>query len=159
MFAINHSYALPKSIMIRVCFTVLLSAFGVISGFIPVFKPQLGEFSFSNVAYAQNFTEEEVVNFARAGFGVEMLRQKVYREIKEIIDRPPPNIACNQPNTINNLDSNIRVIVDNYCKESTQIILDNDLTIARYNQLKKLYDREGEFYQKVQTVLIEMQKK
>jgi hypothetical protein len=159
MLTVNYSFDRLRPRIIRGLFVVLLSTSGVVSGFVPEFKPQLGGVNFSSVAYAQNFTEEEVVNFARAGFAVEMLRQKVYQEIKAIINEPPPNIACNQPDTINNLSSNIRGIVDDYCKQSTQIIRDNNLTIARYNQLKKLYDREGEFYQQVQGVLIQMQKK
>ncbi len=167
MLTVHFSFDRPNPRFIRVFLTVLLSAFGVVSGFVPEvkpeIKPQFGEVSlglnFSTIARAQNFTQQEVVNFARAGFAVEMLRQKVYREIKEIIDRPPPNIVCNQPETISNLSNDIRGIVDDYCKQSTKIILDNNLTIARYNQLKKLYDREGAFYQQVQSVLIQMQKK
>jgi Domain of unknown function (DUF4168) len=167
MLTVNYSFDRPNPRIIKGLLIILLSTFGVVSGFVPEIKPeikpQFGELSFSlnfsTIARAQNFTQQEVVNFARAGFYVEMLRQKVYREIKEIINQPPPNIACNQPETINSLSSNIRGIVDDYCKQSTQIILDNNLTIARYNQLKKLYDREGEFYQQVQSVLIQMQKK
>jgi hypothetical protein len=159
MLTLNSSFDRPNPKIIHGYLTVLLGVIGVIGGFVPEFQPQLAKFNFSNLAYAQNFTQQEVVNFARAGFAVEMLRQKVYREIKEIINQPPPNIACNQPDTIDNLANNIRGIVDNYCRESTQIILNNNLTIARYNQLKKLYDQEGDFYRQVQQVLIQMQEK
>lgn len=108
-------------------------------------------------ALAQAFSSEEVANYARAGFQQEMLRQKVYQRIKAKVNQPPPNITCDRPETMRNIDPNIRGIVNNYCNRSNQIIRQNNLSIQRFNQLKNRYDRGGSFFQQVQQQLLNMQ--
>ena len=106
---------------------------------------------------AQAFSQEEVANYARAGFQQEMLRQKVYQQIKAKVNQPPPNITCDRPETMRNIDPSIRGIVNNYCNRSNQIIRQNNLSIRRFNQLKNRYDRGGNFFQQVQQQLLNMQ--
>ena len=113
--------------------------------------------SWENTAHAQEYTPQEIYNYARAGFEVEMLRQQVYQEIKSMVNQPPPEITCDRPETLNNIPSNIKGIANNYCARSRQIVRDNNLTIRRFNQLKNRYDRGGSFYQQVQQQLLNLQ--
>lgn len=111
----------------------------------------------SSAAYAQSYTQNEVINYARAGYEVELLRQRVYKEIKSMLNEPPPDIVCNQPETFQSLSGNVRQTVARYCDDSRKIVQRNKLTINRFNQLKTFYDRGGEFYQQVQNALKELQ--
>lgn len=114
--------------------------------------------TWDNIVYAQEYTSEEIHNYAKAGFEQEMLRQQVYQEIKSMVNQPPPDITCDRPNTMNDIPSNLRGIVNNYCNRSMQIVGDNNLSIERFNQLKTYYDRGGSFYQEVQQQLLNMQR-
>lgn len=158
MLFINFTSGNLNKILSRLFTTGILAAMGIFGGIVPEISPQFPQLSMISYAYAQDYTQDEVVNYARAGFQVEMLRQQVYKEIKGIINQPPPDIVCNQPATLENLSSNVRKIATKYCDDSRQIVQRNNLTINRFNELKQVYDSGGSFYQQVQNILIELQK-
>ncbi|VEP16468.1 conserved hypothetical protein [Hyella patelloides LEGE 07179] len=135
----------------------ILAAMGIISGITPEISVQPHFLNWENAVYAQNFTPEEVYNYARAGFEVEVLRQQVYQEIKSMVNQPPPEITCDRPETMNDIPENVRGIANNYCNRSRQIVQENNLSIQRFNQLKNNYDSEGSFYQQVQQKLLDLQ--
>jgi Domain of unknown function (DUF4168) len=140
----------------------ILAAMSFFSGVIPkITAPSLKggvSLTWDNIAHAQEYTSEEIYNYAKAGFEQEMLRQQVYQEIKSMVNQPPPDITCDRPKTMNNIPANIRGLVNNYCNRSLQIVGENNLSIQRFNQLKTYYDRGGSFYQQVQQQLLNLQK-
>ena len=150
-------YKLNK-ILTRVSHCSVLAAISITCGMIPEVSPRFTSFALENQAYAQTYTPEETLNYARAGYKVELLRQEIYQEIKSMINQPPPNIVCNQQQTLQSLPDNVRQIAERYCNESRQIVRNHNLTIDRFNQLKQYYDRGDDFYQKVQEILIDLQK-
>ena len=147
-----------NKILTSVSRSTVLAAIAIMCGLIPEPSPGFTSFSFVSYASAQNYTPEETLNYAKAGYKVELLRQQIYKEIKNIIDRPPPNIVCNQQETLQNLPDNVRRIAERYCNESRQIVRQHNLTIDRFNELKQYYDRGDDFYQQVQRILIDLQK-
>ncbi len=150
-------YKLNK-ILTRVSHSTVIAAIALMGGLIPEPSSQFTSFSLVSYVSAQNYTPEETLNYAKAGYKVELLRQQIYKEIKNIIDRPPPNIVCNQQETLQNLPDNVRQIAERYCNESRQIVRQHNLTIDRFNQLKQYYDRGDDFYQQVQNILIDLQR-
>lgn len=162
MFIANLTiYKLSK--IKRSIFTAgILAAMTLISGVAP--KIALGSNFLSaqrltteSTVYAQEYTPEEIANYAKAGYEVELLRQQVYQEIKSIVNQPPPDITCDQPETMNNIPANIRGIANSYCDRSRQIVRENNLTVQRFNQLKTNYDSGGSFYRQVQEQLLNLQ--
>jgi hypothetical protein len=135
----------------------ILTAMGILSSLVPQVSLQFPTFTIVAYAYAQDYTHDEVVNYAKAGFAVELLRQEVYQQIKAMINESHPNIVCNQPETLQSLPKNAREIATRYCNDSMQIVRNNNLTIHRFNQLKQFYDNGGDFYDQVQNVLIQLQ--
>ena len=135
----------------------LLTTIGILGNFVPNIDPQDRRISFEYYAYAQSYTQQEIINYSRAGYRIELLRQQTYHEIKTTINQRPPNITCNQPGTLQNLAPNIRGIANNYCNNTMRIIRDNNLTVQRFNQLKQFYDQGGDFHQQVQQMLLEVQ--
>ncbi len=147
-----------NKILTRVSHSTVLAAIAIMCGIIPESSPRFSSLSFATHAYAQIYTPEEILNYAKAGYKVELLRQEVYKEIKNIINQPPPNIVCNQQQTLQSLPDNVRQIANRYCNESRQIVRDHNLTIDRFNELKQRYDRGDDFYQQVQKILIDLQR-
>ena len=135
----------------------ILAVTSILSGITPKISPQSNFLNWNNAVYAQEYTSEEIYNYAKAGLEVERLRQQVYQEIKSMVDEPPPEITCDRPETISNVPNNIRNIVNNYCYRSRQIVRENNLSIQRFNQLKTYYDRRGSFHQEVQQELLNLQ--
>ncbi|GAB4536831.1 MAG: hypothetical protein Tsb0014_24950 [Pleurocapsa sp.] len=159
MLIVKFTKSSFNKIWSRIPITSFLAIAGILSGAVLEVSYQPKTFAISAAAYAQDYTIEETINYAKAGYEVELLRQKVYKEIKNIINEPPPNIVCNQQETLNNLSDEVRTIAENYCNESRQIVKDHNLTIDRFNELKKYYDRGDEFYQQVQNILLDLQNK
>ena len=156
---LNVNLTLPKlnKIYVRIVSSSLLAAIGLVSGFIPEISMQSSSVFLTAHAYAQQFTPEEAENYAKAGYEVELLRRQVYKEIKTIINEPPPNIVCDREETFQNLKPNVREIADRYCNQSRQIVQQNNLSINRFNELKNYYDRRDDFYQRVQSILLKIQ--
>ena len=157
MLSVNLTLPKLNKIYIRLVSSSLLAGIGLIYGFVPEIEPKSSAISFSINAYAQEFTPEETQSYAKAGYEVELLRREVYQEIKSLINQPPPNIVCDRQETLQNLNSNIRELANRYCSESLQIVEQNNLSINRFNELKRYYDRRDRFYQQVQQVLLKLQ--
>ncbi|WP_449002394.1 DUF4168 domain-containing protein [Myxosarcina sp. GI1(2024)] len=147
-----------SKILTRISTTGIIAAMEIMCGLVPEVSFQSFPISIVSYAYARDYTEDEARNYARAGFQVELLRQKAYQEIKSLISEPPPNIVCNRQETLQGLSSEVRQIAERYCNESRQIVRDNNLTVNRFNELKQYYDRGDDFYQQVQNILIDLQK-
>ena len=164
----NANLALPKlnKLSIRIFSSSVLASISLAIGLIPEIEsmrsPDLNiipslAITLSNKAYAQKFTPEEIRNYAKAGYEIELLRRKLYQETKNLINEPPPNIVCDQESTINSLQPEVREIADRFCTQTPEIVKQNNLTIERYNELTTYYDRQDSFYQQVQNILLELQ--
>ncbi len=165
MLNVDFSSSKLNKIFIRIVSSSLLATISLIGGVAPEISRSYENgngwrspsISFSNRAFAQQFTPEETTNYAKAGYQIELLRRQVYKEIKTKINQPPPNIVCDQEETLANLNLTIRQIADRYCSQSQQIVRQNNLSTNRFNELKTYYDRQEDFYQQVQNVLLKLQ--
>jgi hypothetical protein len=150
-------FNLNRKIAMRFLTTGILAAISLMFGSVPQLSWQYPPITFTSFVYAQDYTRDEIVNYAKAGYEVELLRQKVYKQIKNLINEPPPNIICNQRETLQGLSGDVRQIAVKYCNDSRKIVQKHHLTIDRFNQLKQYYDRGDDFYNSVQNILIDIQ--
>ena len=164
MFQVNLTLFKLNKLYVRILSSSTLAVISLMVGLIPEIssspdtnKTFLPTVSLSSNAYGQQFTPEETENYAKAGYEVELLRRKVYQEIKNLINEPPPNIVCDRQETLNNLEPQVREIANRYCNQSQQIVQQNNLTIDRFNELKANYDRQDSFYRQVQSILLKLQ--
>ena len=156
---LSFKLAVPKlnKICSQIISTTMLAGVGLTFGLIPNLSSDSLSTIFSINASAQEFTPEETANYAKAGYEVELLRREVYKEIKTLINEPPPNIVCDREETFQDLNPNIHEIANRYCSQSQQIVQQNNLSVNRFNELKGYYDRRDEFYQQVQNTLLKLQ--
>lgn len=163
MLKVNFTSHKLNQLSIRLIGSSILASFGIMLGLIPQISLKSAEIdplmtiSLSASAYGQEFTPAETESYAKAGYEVELLRREVYQEIKNLIDEPPPNIACDQRSTLDSLKPEVKNIANRYCTESRQIVQRHNLSINRFNELKTQYDRQDRFYQQVQKVLLNLQ--
>lgn len=141
-----------------VLITKFLSLTAVLGFLMPTYSGSQKSLTWHNHVHAQEYTPQEIRNYARAGFQVELLRQQTYQEIKSIVNQAPPQIVCDRSETVRNVPDNIRGIANNYCNQTQRIVRQNNLSFSRFNQLKNRYDSRGSFYREVQQQLINIQK-
>lgn len=158
MLKVNLTLPKLNKIYIRLVSTGILAGLGLVTGVTPKialeYYPQM---VLASNAYAQEFTPDEIANYAKAGYEVELLRRDAYKEIKSLIDAPLPNIVCDRQETFNNLNPNVRAIAERYCNQSRTIVQQHNLSINRFNELKSYYDRREDFYRQVQNILQKLQ--
>ena len=153
-----------NKLYVRLLSSGFLAFVGIIMGLIPEVtlrspsnSSNLITISLDRYAHAQEFTPEETENYAKAGYQVELLRREVYQEIKNSINQPPPDIACDRQETLDSLEEEVKAIADRYCQRSREIVEQHNLTADRFNELKTYYDRQDSFYQQVQSILMKLQ--
>lgn len=136
-----------------------LSLAGLLSGLVPTFSQSEPVLVFSYAAVAQNFSDEQITNYARTVLALEKDRQQAYAQIKSKIGNGNmPNIVCNQPQTINSLPENVRDIAENYCNQSKQIVQENGLTPAQFNEITINLQNNTALQQKIKNEMTRLQK-
>lgn len=135
----------------------IISATGVLTGWIPGFSGESLRVELETIVLAQSFTDEEISNYARAVLAMEPRRQQAYKEIKQIVGNVPP-VVCNVTKNINTLPRNIRGIAVSYCEYAKQLIESNGLTVNRFNAItRQVQGGDEELKKRIQSELIRLQ--
>ncbi|MGF1497922.1 MAG: DUF4168 domain-containing protein [Elainellaceae cyanobacterium] len=103
-------------------------------------------------------TNNEVENYAQSILDVEILRLNAYDRIKTLMgtsDVPP--IACHIENSLSGLRRDVRDIVVEFCTQSIEVVLNNSLTIARFNTITSLQQNDTELASRIQEELLRLQ--
>lgn len=150
---LNH--LLSKSFLISLPTVVGICAAGV-----PIFQEKQPFVAFREpVAVAQNFSNEEITSYARTVLKLEQVRLQAYDDIKQKIGSGNiPNIVCNQPETLNSLNPDVRPIAINYCNSSKQIVETNGLTSAQFNAITASQQNNPALAKRIQDEIKRLQK-
>ncbi|MDX2214174.1 MAG: DUF4168 domain-containing protein [Oculatellaceae cyanobacterium bins.114] len=159
-----HSSHGVKRLLTRSLMTGLVSTVSLLAGWVPTLhlspnrSPAL---VFDQAAYAQavaNVSNEEIQSYARSALAIEPIRQAAYDEIKRILGSGQvPPIACHRPNSLNNLNPNIRQIAQRYCNRATQIVGRNNLSINRFNTITVMRQSNAALEQAIQEAIRRIQ--
>ncbi|NEP44939.1 MAG: DUF4168 domain-containing protein [Okeania sp. SIO2H7] len=137
-----------------------LSATALASGWVPEIYGKSPSLVFNSAAYAQEqFSDEEITNYARAVLQIEKQRVQSYEAIKQEVQKnnsqgTVPPIVCNETSNINRLERNIREIAVDYCSLATKFIEGNDLTVSRFNEITMTQQNDPAFKERIQQELI-----
>jgi hypothetical protein len=113
-----------------------LSTASLLFGWVPCLHGSSAALSFSNAAYAQDFTDEQLQDYVRAAVVIERRRQEVYNYIKGKIGSVP-EIACHRPNSLSSLPAtdDVRQRAVDYCNWAITVVENNNLTIGQFNAI------------------------
>ena len=134
-----------------------LSSSGLLTGIIPGINHTI-RLEFDTVASAQTqqeFSAEEITNYARAAITLESRRYQVMNEIKQIVGEVP-RIICDEPSSINALPGNVPQIAVSYCDQARQMIERQNLTVTRFNQITRKQQNDPEFREKIQAEILKI---
>ncbi len=109
-------------------------------------------------AQGQNISNEDITNFADAVLQMESDRQQAYDKIKQIIGAPPPNIPCNDLNSLSNLPEEARTIAADYCRICKEIVEDSGLTVERFNAIMSNLEAEPNLVKRIQNAMLQLQR-
>jgi len=110
------------------------------------------------IAQAQEFTQQQLERYAQALLQIEPLRQKTFQEIQRVLEsQEVPNIACNRPNSYENLPSSARSAIVDYCNQSKEIVEEQGLTVSEFNNITAKVQSNPELKEQVQEAMLELQ--
>lgn len=135
----------------------LLSVVSLLGGLTPTIGEYSPGFGLSPVhaQVNQNFSDEEITNYARVVLALEPRRNQVFNEIKKIVGEVP-RIVCDQPSSINALPGNAPQLAVSYCDRAKQIIEARDLTVARFNEITLRQQSDPQFRQRIQAEILRL---
>jgi hypothetical protein len=135
-----------------------ITSFGLLTGMAPDMSRSLSSgLSWENMAQAQDFTNQEVTDYARAVLAMEPRRKQAYEEIKGISGGSVPPVVCSEAKGINDLNRNIRTIAVNYCDQAKKIIESHNLTVARFNAITLAQKSNPAIKARIQAELVRLQ--
>ncbi len=105
-----------------------------------------------------NFSEQDVTNYAQTVLKIEEQRQIAYQEIEKIIEDPPPEIACDQPNTLKQLPSQAQTVAVKFCNQSKKIAQDSGLSSSQFNAITENAQKDETLKKRIQNAMILIRK-
>lgn len=110
------------------------------------------------VAQAQGYNEQKIENYAQAVIAIEKLRQNTFGQIQSVLNsQNVPNVACNRSASYQNLPSDARSLIINYCNRSKEIVQNQGLTVSEFNQITETMESNPQLKQKVQQQMLQAQ--
>jgi hypothetical protein len=148
-----------KRILARTLLVAMVSTSGVLAGLVPNLNVRSSLLDLSRAAYAQqDFTNEQVRNYAQSVREIEEIRQAAYSQIRNLSDSGEvPSVACHEPRTMRTLNQSIRDIVVDYCTQSIRIVERNNLTIMQFNTITTTQQEDSELAERIQEELLRLQ--
>ncbi|WP_071518137.1 DUF4168 domain-containing protein [Geitlerinema sp. PCC 9228] len=146
----------PKSIWLRAVFALVGTSLAIGIEWQPQ-RPQLFSWQgISSVVSAQEaseiagVSEEEILEYARVAYDIEKMRQQVYESIEEMTDGNVPELACNDEESLESVDREIRQVFSDWCQQSEKIIEESSLSISRFNEIHELREDNGQLKERIQ---------
>jgi Domain of unknown function (DUF4168) len=113
----------------------ITSLLGILGGIIPDFTATQPSSLFASVAQAQEFSDPDLRNYAAALMQIEPIRQSALAQVSRANSGGLPNLVCNQPNTMEGLNSEAKSLFVKYCNQCESIAASRGLSIDRFNQI------------------------
>jgi hypothetical protein len=114
---------------------ILTSLLGTLGGIVPDFTTGQPSTFFSSSARADDFTDPDLRNYAVVLMQIEPLRQSTLAQVSRANSGTLPNLVCNQPNTMEGLNSEAKSLFIKYCNQCESIAASKGLSIDRFNQI------------------------
>ena len=116
--------------------------------------------------YAQNFTTEEITNYATAVVAMEDIRRDAYAEISDLMTIAKEDVTryalrCVSADGLNTLPRTVRSQVRreliDYCNNAQQIVLDSGLTVQLFNSITVNHQENEELTNQIQSEIARLQ--
>jgi Domain of unknown function (DUF4168) len=114
---------------------MMTSLLSILGGIIPDLTARQ-PISFTNgLAQAQEFSDPDLRNYAAALVQIEPIRQSALAQVSRANSGGLPNLVCNQPSTMESLNSEAKSLFIKYCNQCESIAASRGLSIDRFNQI------------------------
>lgn len=108
--------------------------------------------------YAQNFTDEEISNYAAAVLAMENMRKRTYADISDLmtghkLDVTRYDLRCLSANALELprvVRRPVRILLINYCNDAQKIVEDTGLTVQLFNSITVTHRQDEPLAEQIQ---------
>lgn len=127
----RHFYRLSRPLLLG----IITGCLGILGGIVPDLTASHPSLLFNNAARADEFSDADLRNYAAALMQIEPARQSALAQVSRANNGNLPNLVCNQPNTMEGLNSEAKSLFVKYCNQCESIASSRGLSIDRFNQI------------------------
>jgi Domain of unknown function (DUF4168) len=132
---------------------VMTSCLGILGGIVPDLTAQHPTLMFNNSARAEEFTDADLRNYAAALMQIEPARQSALAQVSRANNGSLPNLVCNQPSTMEGLNSEAKSLFIEYCNQCESIAASRGLSIDKFNQITQAVRSNPELQNRVRSFM------
>ena len=158
MFILGWPFLSLGKFLRRCFFPSILASTGILWGGVPEFSYDFPPLAFTFYAYTEDVNDQQVTNYARALLKIESYRQQAYQNIRQILGKTPPEIACHRRETFNNLPTEAQKIAVSYCQNSISIVENSGLSRSQFNDITRRLPSDQSLKERVQNAIIRIQR-
>jgi Domain of unknown function (DUF4168) len=131
---------------------IMASFLGILVGIVPDFTVQPSAY-FNSSARAEEFSDPDLRNYAAALMQIEPARQSALAQVSRANGGNLPNLVCNQPATMENLNSEAKSLFIKYCNQCESIAASRGLSIDRFNQITQAVRANPQLQERVRSFM------
>lgn len=156
MMISSHSLCDLNKFLSRFFIVNSLAAMGILCGVVPEVAWHPSRLLFTPIAYSQEFSQTQISQYAQAILAIEVERKAAYQKIQNLLGRVPPQIACNQKDSLSKLPKEAQVIVVSFCNQSKKIAKTSGLNPADFNAITEAARKNPNLKKRIQTIIIQI---
>ncbi|MEL6382917.1 MAG: DUF4168 domain-containing protein [Cyanobacteria bacterium J06626_18] len=156
---------MPRHLIATSFIAGVVGIVGIPASLMPVQVPLV---TAAAIAQSEDFSSEEITQYARAVLEMDAYRVEAYDKIKQILlNLPAPmdpsevNMSCSESQDISavprSVRSNVREILFSYCDQARAIVEDYGLDTQRFNEITSAHQHDATLSEKIQQELIRIQ--
>jgi hypothetical protein len=135
-----------------------LAMLGLVWGIIPQVSWDLSQITFSTVALTQEFSDSQVMSYARAILLIETQRQQAYQQIQKIVGQEIPDISCNRTESLRQIPRDAQKIAVQFCNNSKKIAQNSGLTTPQFNAITERVNQDPKLKKRIQDAMIRIRR-
>jgi len=158
MFLLSRSLSDLNKTFTRFFIINSLAIIGILCGIVPEYAWNSSGLVFSFFAYTQDFSQAQINQYAKVVLEIETERKTAYQQIQKILGKNPPQISCNQKDSLKKLPNDAQKIAVNFCNKSKRIAQDSGLKSSEFNAITDGLKKDSNLKNRIQKAIIQLRK-
>jgi hypothetical protein len=158
MFLLSRSLSDLNKTFTRFFIINSLAIIGILCGIVPEYAWNSSGLVFSFFAYTQDFSQAQINQYAKVVLEIETERKTAYQQIQKILGKTPPQISCNQKDSLKKLPNDAQKIAVNFCNKSKKIAQDSGLKSSEFNAITDGLKKDSDLKNRIQKAIIQLRK-
>ncbi|MFM7437341.1 MAG: DUF4168 domain-containing protein [Snowella sp.] len=158
MFLLSRSLSDLNKTFTRFFIINSLAIIGILCGIVPEYAWNSSGLVFSFFAYTQDFSQAQINQYAKVVLEIETERKTAYQQIQKILGKTPPQISCNQKDSLKKLPNDAQKIAVNFCNKSKKIAQDSGLKSSEFNAITDELKKDSDLKNRIQKAIIQLRK-